>query len=129
MYDAVKTVKIAAYVTVKSDDKPNCKQIVTVFNEAKAGNNKFEEYVNDLLAEAGLGSDFDFNINDMRMVWMGDCVTESVGFISTSYVCNEMEPYKLYLLANNGDVTIINKLFDKKLDNSEVFSELIDFLK
>ena len=32
------------YVTVKNDGKPNCKQIITVFNEAKAGNNKFEEY-------------------------------------------------------------------------------------
>jgi len=70
MYDVAKTVKIAAYVTVKNDGKPNCKQINTVFNEAKAGNNKFEEYVNDLFAEAGLGSDFDFNINDMRMVWV-----------------------------------------------------------
>ena len=65
MYDVAKTVKIAAYVTVKNDNKLNCKQIVTVFNEVKAGNNKFEEYINDLLEEPGLGSDFDFNINKL----------------------------------------------------------------
>ena len=65
----------------------------------------------------------------MRMVQMEDYIAESVSITSTAYVCNEMEPYQLYFIANNGNVTIINKLFDKKLNNSEVFSELIDFLK
>ena len=40
-----------------------------------------------------------------------------------------MWDYYLSLKKKGYDVTIINKLFDKKLDNSEVFSELIDFLK
>ena len=39
-----------------------------------------------------------------------------------------MEPYKLYLYANYGTVTVGKNLFDKSLDNDSAFDELINFL-
>ena len=44
-------------------------------------------------------------------------------------ICAEMEPYKLYLYANYGTVTVGKNLFDKSLDNDSAFDELINFLK
>ena len=56
------------------------------------------------------------------------CAPTSFGFHTISEVCMEMEPYKFYLFANYGKVTVGKNLFDKNLDNDFAFDELANFL-
>ena len=130
MTDSSISIKIAAFVKVKDTDtdKDNCKKIINILSDAKKGNNKFEEYVKNIMVEAKFKSDVEVKINDFRLTWMSECGRANWGVEVVNDICVEMEPYKLYLCANYGTVTIGKNLFDKSLDNDSAFDELINFL-
>ena len=128
MTDSSISIKIAAFVKVKDTDEDNCKKIINILSDAKKGNNKFEEYVKNIMVEAKFKSDVEVKINDFRLTWMSECGRANWGFEAVNDICAEMEPYKLYLCANYGTVTIGKNLFDKSLDNDSAFDELINFL-
>ena len=129
--EASMSIKIAVLVKVKNTDKENCKKILGVLTEAqKKGNNKFEEHIKNIMAEAKFKSDVEINISKFRMNWMQECLRATWGFELGGIinVCEEMEPYKLYLFAIYGSPTVKKNLFDKTLDNDSAFNELIDLL-
>jgi hypothetical protein len=128
MGDASMSIKIAAFVKVKDTDKENCKKILGVLTEAQKGNNKFEEHIKNIMVEAKFKSDVEVNISKFRMNWMQECLRATWGFELGGIinVCDEMEPYKLYLFAIYGSPTVKKNLFDKTLDNDSAFNELID---
>ena len=130
MGDASMSIKIAAFVKVKDTDKENCKKILGVLTEAQKGNNKFEEHIKNIMVEAKFKSDVEVNISKFRMNWMQECLRATWGFELGGIinVCDEMEPYKLYLFAIYGSPTVKKNLFDKTLDNDSAFNELIDLL-
>ena len=61
---------------------------------------------------------------------MQDCNRATWGFELGGIinVCEEMEPYKLYLFGIHGSPTVKKNLFDKSLDNDSAFDELINLL-
>jgi len=127
MGDASMSIKIAAFVKVKNTDKENCKKILGVLTEAqKKGNNKFEEHIKNIMAEAKFKSDVEVNISKFRMNWMQECLRATWGFELGGIinVCKEMEPYKLYLFAIHGKPTVKKLIFDKTLDNDQAYEEL-----
>jgi len=128
--DASISIKIAAFVKVKDTDKENCKNILCILTEAQKGNNKFEEHVRNIMIEAKFKSDVEVNISKFRMNWMQDCKRATWGFELGGIinVCEEMEPYKLYLFGIHGSPTVKKKLFDKNLDNDAAFEELKNLL-
>ena len=129
--DASMSIKIAVLVKVKNTDKENCKKILGVLTEAqKKGNNKFEEHIKNIMAEAKFKSDVEVNISKFRMNWMQDCGRATWGFELGGIinVCEEMKPYKLYLFAIHGSPTVKKNLFDKTLDNDAAFEELKNLL-
>ena len=130
MGDASMSIKIAAFVKVKDTDKENCKKILGVLTEAQKGNNKFEEHIKNIMVEAKFKSDVEVNISKFRMNWMQECLRATWGFELGGIinVCDEMEPYKLYLFAIYGSPTVKKNLFDKTLDNDSAFDELINLL-
>ena len=130
MGDASMSIKIAAFVKVKDTDKENCKKILGVLTEAQKSNNKFEEHIKNIMVEAKFKSDVEVNISKFRMNWMQECLRATWGFELGGIinVCDEMEPYKLYLFAIYGSPTVKKNLFDKTLDNDSAFNELIDLL-
>jgi len=133
MSDAGMSIKIAVFAKVKDTDKENCKKILGVLTEAqKKGNNKFEEHIKNIMAEAKFKSDVEVNISKFRMNWMQDCGRATWGFElgegGIINVCEEMEPYKLYLFAIHGSPTVKKNLFDKTLDNDTAFEELKNLL-
>ena len=128
MTDADVSIKIAAFVKVKDTDKENCKKIINILSDAKKGNNKFEEYVKNIMVEAQFKSDVEVKISDFRMNWMQNCGRSTWGFEGVNDICAEMEPYKLYLYANYGTNTVGKNLFDKNLDNEAAFVELVNLL-
>ena len=101
---------------------------ISFLSDAKKGNNKFEEYVKNIMVEAKFKSDVEVKINDFRLTWMSECGRANWGFEAVNDICEEMEPYKLYLYANYGTNTVGKNLFDKNLDNDSAFDELINFL-
>ena len=110
--DASMSIKIAVLVKVKNTDKENCKKILGVLTEAqKKGNNKFEEHIKNIMAEAKFKSDVEVNISKFRMNWMQECLRATWGFELGGIinVCKEMEPYKLYLFAIYGSPTVKKK--------------------
>ena len=127
MSDAGMSIKIAAFVKVKDTDKENCKKILSVLTEAqKKGDNNFEELIKNIMVEAKFKSDVEVNISKFRMNWMQDCGRATWGFElgGISNVCEEMEPYKLYLFAIHGKPTVKKLIFDKTLDNDQTYEEL-----
>jgi hypothetical protein len=130
MGDASMSIKIAAFVKVKDTDKKNCKKILGVLTETQKGNNKFEEHIKNIMVEAKFKSDVEVNISKFRMNWMQECLRATWGFELGGIinVCDEMEPYKLYLFAIYGSPTVKKNLFDKTLDNDSAFDELINLL-
>ena len=125
--DASMSIKIAVLVKVKNTDKENCKKILGVLTEAqKKGNNKFEEHIKNIMAEAKFKSDVEVNISKFRMNWMQKCLRATWGFELEGIinVCKEMEPYKLYLFAIHGKPTVKKLIFDKTLDNDQAYEEL-----
>ena len=82
------------------------------------------------MAEAKFKSDVEINISKFRMNWMQDCGRATWGFElgGISNVCEEMEPYKLYLFSIYGSPTVKKNLFDKTLDNDAAFEELANLL-
>ena len=129
--EASMSIKIAVLVKVKNTDKENCKKILGVLTEAqKKGNNKFEEHIKNIMAEAKFKSDIEVNISKFRMNWMQDCMRATWGFELGGIinVCEEMEPYKLYLFAIHGKPTVTKLIFDKTLDNDQAYEELKDQL-
>ena len=125
--DASMSIKIAVLVKVKNTDKENCKKILGVLTEAqKKGNNKFEEHIKNIMAEAKFKSDIEVNISKFRMNWMQECLRATWGFELGGIinVCKEMEPYKLYLFAIHGKPTVKKLIFDKTLDNDQAYEEL-----
>ncbi len=132
MSDASISIKIAAFVKVKNTDKENCKKILGILTEAQKGNNKFEEHIRNIMLEAKFKSDVEVNLSKFRMNWMQDCGRATWGFElgegGIINVCEEMEPYKLYLFAIHGSPTVKKKLFDKTLDNDTTFEELKNLL-
>ena len=125
--DASMSIKIAVLVKVKNTDKENCKKILGVLTEAqKKGNNKFEEHIKNIMAEAKFKSDVEVNISKFRMNWMQECLRATWGFELGGIinVCEEMEPYKLYLFAIYGKPTVTKLIFDKTLDNDQAYEEL-----
>ena len=130
MGDASISIKLAAFVKVKDTDKENCKKILGVLTEAQKGNNKFEDHIKNIMVEAKFKSDVEVNISKFRMNWMQECLRATWGFELGGIinVCDEMEPYKLYLFAIYGSPTVKKNLFDKTLDNDSAFNELIDLL-
>ena len=109
----VRTIKIAAYVSVEKGDKKNCKGIVYAFNTDKKVNNKFHEIVNNVATEIGIVPYYNYEINEMRMVWMAPCIQE-LRAVNKSKICGEMDPYSFYLIIEFKDFVISKKLFDKK---------------
>ena len=132
MTDANMSIKIAAFVKVKNTDKENCKKILGILTEAKKGNNKFEEHIRNIMLEAKFKSDVEVNMSKFRMNWMQDCGRATWGFElgegGIINVCEEMEPYKLYLFAIHGSPAVKKNLFDKTLDNDTAFEELKNLL-
>ena len=128
MTDSSVSIKIAAFVKVKDTDKDNCKKIINILDNAKKGNNKCEEYVKNIMVEAKFKSDVEVKVNDFRLTWMSECGRANWGFEAVNDICAEMEPYKLYLYANYGTVTVGKNLFDKSLDNDSAFDELVNLL-
>ena len=128
MSDSSISIKIAAFVKIKDTDKDNCKKIINILSDAKKGNNKFEEYVKNIMVEAKFKSNVEVKINDFRLTWMSECGRANWGFEAVNDICAEMKPYKLYLYANYGTNTVGKNLFDKNLDNDSAFDELINFL-
>ena len=131
MSDAGMSIKIAVFAKVKDTDKENCKKILGVLTEAqKKGNNKFEEHIKNIMVEAKFKSDVEVNISKFRMNWMQECMRATWGFELGGIinVCEEMEPYKLYLFGIHGSPTVKKKLFDKNLDNDAAFEELKNLL-
>ena len=132
MTDASMSIKIAAFVKVKNTDKENCKKILGILTEAQKGNNKFEEHIRNIMLDAKFKSDVEVNISKFRMNWMQDCGRATWGFElgegGIINVCEEMEPYKLYLFAIHGSPTVKKNLFDKTLDNDTAFEELKNLL-
>ena len=130
MSDASISIKIAAFVKVKDTDKENCKKILGILTEAQKGNNKFEEHIRNIMLEAKFKSDVEVNISKFRMNWMQECMRATWGFELGGIinVCEEMEPYKLYLFAIHGSPTVKKNLFDKTLDNEAAFEELKNLL-
>ena len=129
--DASMSIKIAVLVKVKNTDKENCKKILGVLTEAqKKGNNKFEEHIKNIMAEAKFKSDVEVNISKFRMNWMQECLRATWGFELGGIinVCKEMEPYKLYLFAIYGKPTVTKLIFDKTLDNDQAYEELKNLL-
>ena len=126
MSDASISIKIAAFAKVKDTDKENCKKILGVLTEAQKGNNKFEELIKNITVEAKFKSDVEVNISKFRMNWMQDCGRATWGFElgGISNVCEEMEPYKLYLFAIHGKPTVKKLIFGKTLDNDQAYEEL-----
>ena len=127
MTDASISIKIAVLVKVKNTDKENCKKILGVLTEAqKKGNNKFEEHIKNIMAEAKFKSDVEVNISKFRMNWMQECGRATWGFElgGVINVCEAMEPYKLYLFAIHGKPTVKKLIFDKTLDNDQAYEEL-----
>jgi len=128
MGDASMSIKIAAFVKVKNTDKENCKKILGILTEAQKGNNKFEEHIRNIMVEAKFKSDVEVNISKFRMNWMQDCGRATWGFElgegGIINVCEEMEPYKLYLFAIHGSPTVKKLIFDKTLDNDQAYEEL-----
>ena len=127
MSDASMSIKIAVFAKVKDADKENCKKILGVLTEAqKKGNNKFEEHIKNITVEAKFKSDVEVNISKFRMNWMQDCGRATWGFELGGIinVCEEMEPYKLYLFAIHGKPTVTKLIFDKTLDNDQAYEEL-----
>ena len=125
--DASMSIKIAVLVKVKNTDKENCKKFLGVLTEAqKKGNNKFEEHIKNIMAEAKFKSDVEVNISKFRMNWMQECLRATWGFELGGIinVCKEMEPYKLYLFAIYGKPTVTKLIFDKTLDNDQAYEEL-----
>jgi len=125
--EASMSIKIAVLVKVKNTDKENCKKILGVLTEAqKKGNNKFEEHIKNIMAEAKFKSDVEVNISKFRMNWMQECLRATWGFELGGIinVCEEMEPYKLYLFAIHGKPTVKKLIFDKTLDNDQAYEEL-----
>jgi len=125
--DASMSIKIAVLVKVKNTDKENCKKILGVLTEAqKKGNNKFEEHIKNIMAEAKFKSDVEVNISKFRMNWMQECLRATWGFELGGIinVCEEMEPYQLYLFAIHGKPTVKKLIFDKTLDNDQAYEEL-----
>jgi len=126
------SIKIGAFVKVKDTDKENCKKILGILTEAQKGNNKFEEHIRNIMLEAKFKSDVEVNISKFRMNWMQDCGRATWGFElgegGIINVCEEMEPYKLYLFAIHGSPTVKKNLFDKTLDNDTAFEELKNLL-
>ena len=125
--DASMSIKIAVLVKVKNTDKENCKKILGVLTEAqKKGNNKFEEHIKNIMAEAKFKSDVEVNISKFRMNWMQECLRATWGFELGGIinVCEEMAPYKLYLFAIHGKPTVKKLIFDKTLDNDQAYEEL-----
>ena len=124
------SIKIAALVKVKNTDKENCKKILGILTEAQKGNNKFEEHIRNIMVEAKFKSDVEVNISKFRMNWMQECMRATWGFELGGIinVCEEMEPYKLYLFGIHGSPTVKKKLFDKNLDNDAAFEELKNLL-
>ena len=131
MTGASMSIKIAVLVKVKNTDKENCKKILGVLTEAqKKGNNKFEEHIKNIMAEAKFKSDVEVNISKFRMNWMQECLRATWGFELGGIinVCKEMEPYKLYLFAIYGKPTVTKLIFDKTLDNDQAYEELKNLL-
>ena len=126
MTDASISIKLAALVKVKDTDKENCKKILAVLTEAQKGNNKFEEYIRNIMVKAKFKSDVEVNISKFRMNWMQDCGRATWGFELGGIinVCEAMEPYKLYLFAIHGKPTVTKLIFDKTLDNDQAYEEL-----
>ena len=126
MTDASISIKIAALVKVKNTDKENCKKILGILTEAQKGNNKFEEHIRNIMAEAKFKSDVEVNISKFRMNWMQECMRATWGFELGGIinVCKEMEPYKLYLFAIHGKPTVKKLIFDKTLDKDQAYEEL-----
>ena len=126
MTDASISIKIAALVKVKNTDKENCKKILGILTEAQKGNNKFEEHIRNIMVEAKFKSDVEVNISKFRMNWMQECMRATWGFELGGIinVCEEMEPYKLYLFAIHGKPTVKKLIFDKTLDNDQAYEEL-----
>ena len=126
MTDASISIKIAALVKVKNTDKENCKKILGILTEAQKGNNKFEEHIRNIMVEAKFKSDVEVNISKFRMNWMQECMRATWGFELGGIinVCEEMEPYKLYLFAIHGKPTVTKLIFDKTLDNDQAYEEL-----
>ena len=125
--EASMSIKIAVLVKVKNTDKENCKKILGVLTEAqKKSNNKFEEHIKNIMAEAKFKSDVEVNISKFRMNWMQECLRATWGFELGGIinVCEEMEPYKLYLFAIHGKPTVKKLIFDKTLDNDQAYEEL-----
>ena len=123
----VRTIKIAAYVSTEKGGKKNCEEIVNTFNTAKEGNNKFHEIINNIATEIGIVPDYNYEINEMRMVWMAPCIQE-LRSVNKSKICGEMDPYSFYLIIEFKDLVISKKLFNKKLDNSGSINQLNLFL-
>ena len=132
MSDAGMSIKIAVFAKVKDTDKENCKKILGILTEAQKGNNKFEEHIRNIMLEAKFKSDVEVNISKFRMNWMQDCGRATWGFElgegGIINVCEEMEPYKLYLFAIYGSPAVKKNLFDKTLDNDTAFEELKNLL-
>ena len=130
MGDASMSIKIAVFVKVKNTDKENCKKILGILTEAQKGNNKFEEHIRNIMLEAKFKSDVEVDISKFRMNWMQGCGRATWGFELGGIinVCEEMEPYKLYLFAIHGSPTVKKNLFDKTLDNDAAFEELKNLL-
>jgi len=131
MTGASMSIKIAVLAKVKNTDKENCKKILGVLTEAqKKGNNKFEEHIKNIMAEAKFKSDVEVNISKFRMNWMQECLRATWGFELGGIinVCKEMEPYKLYLFAIYGKPTVTKLIFDKTLDNDQAYEELKNLL-
>jgi hypothetical protein len=126
MSNASISIKIAAFAKVKDTDKENCKKILGVLTEAQKGNNKFEELIRNIMVEAKFKSDVEVNISKFRMNWMQECMRATWGFELGGIinVCEEMEPYKLYLFAIHGKPTVKKLIFGKTLDNDQAYEEL-----
>ena len=112
--------------------RPNCKKIIKVLSDAQEGNNKFQELVKNITAEAKFKSDVVVDISKFRMNWMQDCGRSTYGLdgiAESGDVCAAMEPYKLYLFANYDKTAVTKILFDKNLDNDAAFEEVANLLK
>ena len=89
MTDSSISIKIAAFAKVKDTDKDNCKKIINILSNAKKGNNKFEEYVKNIMIEAKFKSDVEVKVNDFRLTWMSECGRANWCFEAVSDICAE----------------------------------------